>query len=544
MRNSTGPYALSTGRQRVSFNMLVSDLAWVLVVLSGTVTWCEARGEQRPNILLAVADDASYPYMSAYGCRWVATPAFDRVAREGLLFTRAYTPNAKCAPSRACILTGRNSWQLEAACNHVPYFPARFPTYAEVLSHHGYFVGMTAKGWAPGVAVDEQGRDRQMAGQPFNQRTLTPPTSGISSNDYAANFADFLAAVPAGQPWCFWYGSLEPHRGYAYGTGAALKHKSPADIDGVPACWPDTDIVRNDLLDYALELEYFDDHLGKMLQLLEQRGELDNTLVVVTADNGMPFPRAKGQVYERSNHLPLAIMWKRGIQSPGRTVDDYVSFVDFAPTFIQAASLEWNATGLAPTAGCSLTDIFLADHAGQVTAARDHVLLGKERHDVGRPHDWGYPIRAIVKNDMLYLHNFETSRWPAGDPETGYLNCDGSPTKTLILDLRRAGTNQEFWNLAFGKRTADELYDVRRDPDCLTNLAQDEQHAALRDALRAQLFRELLDQADPRMLGQGHVFDEYPYAQPAQRNFYERFMRGENVTAGWVNPTDFERPRK
>lgn len=544
MHSIPGMCGLLTGRKRSALHLRISGVAWGLVMLTGLMTWCEVDGGERPNILVAVADDASYPYMSAYGCRWVTTPAFDRVAREGLLFTRAYTPNAKCAPSRACILTGRNSWQLEAACNHVPYFPAKFPTYAEVLSQHGYCVGMTAKGWAPGVAVDDQGHERQMAGRPFNQRTLTPPTSGISSNDYAANFADFLATVPADQPWCFWYGSLEPHRGYAYGTGAALRHKSTADIDGVPACWPDTDVVRNDLLDYALELEHFDAHLGKMLQLLEQRGELDNTLVVVTADNGMPFPRAKGQVYERSNHLPLAIMWKRGIQSRGRTIDDYTSFVDLAPTFIQFAGLEWDQTGMAPTAGRSLTDVFEADHGGQVTAARDHVLLGKERHDVGRPHDWGYPIRGIVKNDMLYLHNFETSRWPAGDPETGYLNCDGSPTKTLILDLHRAGANELFWTLAFGKRTADELYDVRHDPDCLTNLAEDEQYAAQRDALRTQLFRELSEQADPRVLGQGHVFDEYPYAQPAQRNFYERFMRGEDVTAPWVNPTDFERPAK
>jgi N-sulfoglucosamine sulfohydrolase len=82
----------------------------------GTIGASNAR-QPRPNILFAVADDASWPHMSAYGCRWVRTPAFDRVAREGVLFTNAYTPNAKCAPSRACILTGRNSWQLEAAAN-------------------------------------------------------------------------------------------------------------------------------------------------------------------------------------------------------------------------------------------------------------------------------------------------------------------------------------------------------------------------------------------------------------------------------------------
>src|SRR5207248_10860674 len=123
-------------------------------------------GVTRPNILFAVADDWSYGPAGAYGCRWVQTPGFDRVAREGVLFTHAYTPNAKCAPSRACILTGRNPWQLKAACNHWCYFPPEFKTYAEALAEHGYAVGMTAKGWGPGVAVDAAGKPRRLAGQP------------------------------------------------------------------------------------------------------------------------------------------------------------------------------------------------------------------------------------------------------------------------------------------------------------------------------------------------------------------------------------------
>ena len=144
-----------------------------------------------PNILLAIADDWGFGYASAYGCKWTKTPAFDRVAREGLLFTHAYTPNAKCAPSRACLLTGRNSWQLEAACNHICFFPTKFKTYCEALAEQGYFVGKTMKGWGPGVANDEAGKPRLMAGRGFDARKAQPPTSGISNNDYAGNFADF-----------------------------------------------------------------------------------------------------------------------------------------------------------------------------------------------------------------------------------------------------------------------------------------------------------------------------------------------------------------
>ena len=498
-----------------------------------------AETDSRPNILFCIADDASYPYMGAYGCKWVRTPNFDRIAREGILFTRAYTPNAKCAPSRSCILTGRNSWQLKEACNHVPFFPSEFKTYAEVLLEHGYFVGKTAKGWAPGEAGKLNGKPRQLAGRSFDGRTARPPAKGIASVDYAANFADFLAARPAGKPWCFWYGCLEPHRGYEYGSGLSAGGRKISDIDRVPEFWPDNETVRTDMLDYALELEHFDQHLGRMLAQLEAAGQLDNTLIVATADNGMPFPRVKGQEYEMSNHLPLAVMWKQGIRKPGRVVSDFVSFIDFAPTFIELAGLEWNSTGMQPSPGRSLTDIFSSDRSGRVNPQRDHVLIGKERHDVGRPHDAGYPIRGIVKEDWIFLHNFEISRWPAGNPETGYLNCDGSPTKTEILQEQKNDSKSEHWMLSFGKRPADELYRRDSDPECMRNLAQQADHQSVRQGLQDQLFEELRLQSDPRMFGEGHVFDEYIYADASTRNFYERLMKGEKVRAPWVNDSDF-----
>lgn len=495
----------------------------------------------RPNILFAIADDWSYGHAGVYGCKWIRTPSFDRVAREGILFTNAYTPNAKCAPSRACVLTGRNSWQLKAACNHVCYFPTEFKTYAEALTARDYFVGMTAKGWAPGVANDEQGKPRAMAGQPFNRRTATPPTSGISKNDYAANFIDFLDAAPKDKPWCFWYGGFEPHRAYEYGSGVAKGGRHTAEVDRVPGYWPDNETVRNDMLDYAFEVEHFDRHLGRMLDELQKRGQLDNTLVMVTGDNGMPFPRAKGNEYEISNHMPLAAMWPRGIRAPGRVVNDFVSFIDFAPTFVELAGVKWEATGMAPAAGRSLTDIFHSDRAGQVNPARDHVLLGQERHDVGRPNDVGYPIRSIIRDGWMYIHNFEPTRWPVGNPETGYLNTDGGPTKTFILDAHRKDAGDRYWALCFNRRGSEELYDLKNDPDCLKNLAAVPEHQRRKEQLQKQLFDELKAQQDPRMFGNGGVFEAEPYANPGQRDFYRRYMSGEKIKAGWVNPTDFEK---
>ena len=492
----------------------------------------------RPNILFAIADDWSYGHAASYGCPWVRMPGFDRVAREGLLFERAYTPNAKCAPSRACILTGRNSWQLKEAGNHGGFFPPDFKTFTEALAEHGYHCGLTAKGWAPGVALRADGSPRQLVAPAYDNRRCTPPTPDISDIDYAANFTDFLDANPAeDQPWFFWYGGLEPHRAYTYGSGQSLGGKSPADIDRVPGIWPDTPEVRQDLLDYAYECEYFDQHLARMLAELDRRGLAENTIVVVTSDNGMPFPRAKGQGYEISHHLPLAVRWPAGITAPGRRVTDFVSFIDLAPTFLEAAGIPWAVSGLAPTPGTSLFDCF--SHAD--TTTRDQVLIGKERHDVGRPFDAGYPIRGLRTGDWLYLHNFHPERWPAGNPETGYLNCDGSPTKTAVLQARRDPATRFFWELSFGKRPATELYHVATDPECRHNLAAHPAHATRREALHDRLFAALAAQADPRLTA-GPQIDEFPPAIEKWCGFYEKHQRGEAFAPEWVNASDFESP--
>jgi N-sulfoglucosamine sulfohydrolase len=298
--------------------------------------------------------------------------------------------------------------------------------------------------------------------------------------------------------------------------------------------------VRADLLDYAYEIEYFDQHLQNMLDVLEAQGELDNTLVIVTADNGMPFPRIKGQEYELSNHLPLAIMWKKGIKNPGRTVDDFVNFIDLAPTYFELAQLNSTEIGMQPITGQSLTDIFYSEKNGVVNPDRDHVLIGKERHDVGRPYDWGYPIRGIVKNGYLYIQNYEPDRWPAGNPETGYLNTDGSPTKTDLLARRTNPETHQYWEWSFGKRPAEEFYKIDEDPECMNNLAEAAEFEALKNALKAQMLEELTAQADPRTLGNGHIFDQYVYAGEDVRGFYERYMAGEDIKAGWVNQSDFE----
>lgn len=501
----------------------------------------QALAKKRPNILFAIMDDATYKHMGAYGCKWVKTPNFDRVAKNGLLFQRAYTNNAKCAPSRANILTGRNSWQLEEAANHWPYFPVKFRSFAEALVEHGYRVGYTGKGFSPAVVQNADGSKRDLLVKAYNSKKKTPPTTKISPVDYAENFTEFLKEdTDLSKPFFFWFGGLEPHRGYEFGSGIAKGNKKLSDLqqEDVFKFWPDNDSVRTDLLDYAFEIEYFDHQLGKMLAKLEAIGELENTLIVVTSDNGMAFPRVKGQEYEYSNHLPLAIMWADGIQNPGRKLDNYISFIDFAPTFLELAGVEPDASKMQSVTGQSFVSLFQNE---TIKNGNDYVLIGKERHDVGRPHDQGYPIRGIVQNNMLYLHNFKPERWPAGNPETGYTNTDGGPTKTVILNKIKTPQEAYFWEWSFGKRPNEEFYDLSTDPDCLHNLIGDKKYLSHYKLLKEKLFSKLLEQKDPRVLGNGDIFDQYKFADPQSINFYERFFnKDKSLDWGWITDSDFQ----
>lgn len=502
-------------------------------VASHAAAASERDGHKPTNILFCIADDAGH--MSAYGTSWIHTPAFDRVAQEGLLFENAYTCNAKSAPSRAAVITGRNSWQLKEACNHWAEFPAEFKSYPEALAENGFYVGYTGKGWGPGVANDVHGKKRDITGKMWNERKLVPPTKGISICDYAANFEDFMKARPKDRPFCFWYGSLEPHRDYEYASSIrAGKHISR--IDSVPGYWPDNDVVRTDILDYALEVEHFDTHLGRILKTLEEAGELENTIVIVTSDHGMPFPRCKGQEYYNSNHIPMAVMWKEGVVKTGRKIKDYISVIDIAPTIFEVAGVNPEKSGMQPITGRSFVDVL---QNRKTDIDRDFVMIGKERHDVGRPDDRGYPIRGLIRGEYLYLKNFEPERWPAGNPETGYMNVDGGPTKTEILKARSNPETAHYWQLSFGKRGAEELYNIKNDPNCMVDLAAMPEYETQKRKLEKEMTARLVEQDDPRMFGRGEAFERCPDMSGAYQ-FWNRMKMGEKVPSGWITETDFE----
>lgn len=474
---------------------------------------------KRPNILFALADDASH--FGIYGHPMVETPCIDSLAKEGILFENAFTTNPKCAPSRASILTGKHTWRLGSGCTHFCEFPENQLLFPDLLEKAGYLVGFTGKGWGPGDYLCT-GYSRNPAGTEYNQKTLTPPAgSCISTTDYAANFEDFLNDRKEEQPFYFWYGCREPHRRYQQGEG--ISHGKNKDLVEVPIYLPDCDTVREDFCDYAFEIDWFDLQLSKIIQKLKEIGEYENTLIVVTSDNGCPFPRIKGQMYEDDFRLPLCITWKDRVMG-NRRVSDLVSFLDFAPTFLEVAGAKIPDT----FDGHSLTDILYSEKANVVNPERNRVFMGRERHDMGRYLDTGYPVRCVRTPEYLYIHNYHPYACPAGNPETGYPNCDPSPTKKEILHRHAEGDNF-YYNLAFGLRPEEQLFDIINDPQCMENLAERSEYRELKEMLAKELIEELKKTHDPREEGNGDIFDTYRYVgnpphawSKLNEHYYER----------------------
>lgn len=472
------------------------------------------RAAEGINILFAIADDQSWPHASAYGTPHVRTPAFDRLADQGVLFTNAFAPAPQCSPCRAALLTGYNIWQLEEAGTHGSLFPKKFPVFTRILEDKGYHVGFTGKPWSPGN-WEAAGWDRNPVGTEYNDRHLTPPTSGISDIDYAENFRDFLSARPDKAPFFFWYGGKEPHRSYAPGSGEA-GGIDPSAL-AVPGFLPDTAVVRQDLADYFLEIEWFDAQLGKMLRILEEAGELDRTVIIVTADNGMPFPSAKANLFELGTHVPLVVSGG-GLIKPAIS-ETLVSLIDVAPTVLDLAGLEMPHPSPARS---------LLPHLRDGTPHRTEVLTGRERHTHARPDNLGYPARALRTAEYLYIWNVKPDRWPAGDPleavldgtadspgtaafkalVEGYEDIDASPSKSLILEQPAAWP--EAFETGFAKRSEEQLYAIVTDPFCLNNLASQPDHAEVLSGMRETLRSRLLEQGDPRLTGTGDIFESYP----------------------------------
>lgn len=470
-------------------NRIPTVFITLFLLLCGSIVPA-AEPDPRPNILFCIADDWGWPHASVYGDSAVKTPTFDRLAREGVLFSNAFVACPSCTASRGAALTGQWPHRLEEGANLHSRLHAKFKTYPDILEEQGYVVGYTRKGWGPGV-LEGTGRTRNPAGPAFK------------------DFAAFLKTVPKDKPFCFWFGSTDPHRPYERKTEAETGIKLE-DVT-VPPFLPDLPEIRRDIRDYYFEVQRFDREVGELLDQLENVGLAEHTIVLMTGDHGMPFPRAKTNLYDSGTHVPLAVRWP-GKVAPGRLVDDFISFTDFAPTFLQVAGIE----PLDAMTGKPFTDVLLGDMSGRIDPARDKVFLERERHTVCRPGAKSYPVRAVRTADFMYIRNLRPELYPSGSPtleETHrpYGDIDGGPSRDVILEQKDDPTVAFAYRLACEKRPAEELYDLKTDPDQLTNLAGTPGYAEKQRELRAALDAWMEETADPRAGGQTDCFDKVEY---------------------------------
>jgi arylsulfatase A-like enzyme len=462
-----------------------SVTAIALVLAAATSASGQGKPDPRPNVLICMADDWGWPHAGIYGDKVIKTPTFDKLATDGMLFHQAHCAAPSCTPSRGAVLTGLWPHQLETGGNLWSQLPQKFVTFPDRLETAGYVIGLQGKGWGPG-SLKDTGRTRNPAGPSFK------------------SFAEFLKSVPADKPFCYWYGSTDPHRAYKPGPGVGAGMKLE-DVK-VPPFWPDTPEVRSDILDYYFAAQRFDRDMGEILKLLAESGRAENTLVIVTADNGCPFPRCKANLYNSGTHQPFAVRWPAKVK-PGRSSKAFVSLADIAPTVLEAAGLkippEMSAKSLLP--------VLLGDDK---PTGRDMVFVERERHANVRKGDLSYPARAVRTERYLYIRNFRPDRWPAGDPEPYFSvgpfgDIDGGPTKNVVLKMPES----KFFQLACAKRPAEELYDCQADPHEMTNVADKPEHAEAKAKLRAALEKWMKDTNDPRADKDGgdDRFDKYPY---------------------------------
>lgn len=499
-------------------------------------------GEQsRPNILFAISDDQSFAHTSFSGCEFVNTPAFDRIAREGVYFTNCMAGSPGCAPSRSSLVTGRHLWQNEQSGQHASSWMKKYLPFVDMLDANGYATGRTGKGVAPfRYAEDEtdslwratdaagiaHSNIRYEKGTPGDERT----TEGIGPVNYFENFKYFMENVKGDKPFFFWYGAHEPHRTFEQDSWKR-NNKNLDDVE-VPGFFPDHETVRGDILDYAVEIEWFDLHLQRMLEYLEEAGELENTIVMVTSDNGMAFPRAKANAYEYGIHVPFAVRYPKAFPG-GRVVNDLLSFADLAPTILEITGT--SSKGMLPISGKSVLEWFKSKEQGVIDATKKYVFSGRERHSSSRYLNRGYPQRAIRSHDYLLVWNMKPERWPAGAPQRikpgtkgellpmygidengehhsdwAFTDIDAAPTKSFIIENRQDEIIRPYFDWAHAKRPEFELFDIKKDPFNLNNLAGNPDYAEVEEELKQALTAELKKSGDPRITGPDtEVFDSY-----------------------------------
>ncbi len=510
------------------------------VVVAPEPVWAQDSPAKRPNIVFAFADDLGR-YASAYATPGtpsandvIRTPNFDRVAHEGTLFNSAHISAPSCTPSRASIVSGRHFFRNGSHSQlHHPWIKGYedpwdslrgFPL---ILQDAGYHIGWTYKLHITERSLGGKKHNYQSAGSKFNKFSQVVSAAddpeaakGELLDEVRSNFRSFLADRDDDQPFYYWFNPTNTHRDWVQGSGLKLWGIEPDKLRGrLPKFLPDNEVIREDFADYLGEAMAFDAAVGVLLDELEQRGELENTMVVVSGDHGAPgFPRGKCNLYDFGTQVPLAIRYPSHVAA-GRVIQSPVSLVDLASTFLTAAGLAADAT----MNSRDLTDALSPKSTSPEGKLAGEVLMGRENHvDEARPGGLPYPMRALRDRNYLLIMNFKPDRWPVGitplriplrnskNSDRRRLDIDFGPTREFFVQYEGDESIAQAWELGFAKRPSVELYDVRRDPDQMTNLVDDPAYSDVLTRMQERLMELLRENQDPRVVADD-AFDHPPY---------------------------------
>lgn len=407
-----------------------------------------------PNILVFLADDAGMDF-GCYGSTHVSTPNIDRLAREGVRFEKAFLTSPQSSPSRTSMMTGLFAHTIGTEDLHSP-LPPDIPMLPSYFRRAGYLTGSMLKThWGP--EGDKQ-FDRMIPGG------YLPGQGDLTEHTYA-NYAGFLDECGSA-PFFLWIGFIDPHRPY---NREVCPQVNDPDKMPVPPFLVDGPDTRRDLADYCDEITRMDENIGKMLSILEEKGKLDNTVVVFLSDNGMPFPRCKGSLYDSGIRTPLLFRWKGHIPPGTVHTDGLVSTIDLAPTLLQLAGIPPPASMYGESFHFLLFD---CEKRG-----RDYIFSERNWHDTDEY------IRCIrsEKYKLIYNAYYELPHGTAAD-------LSSSVSWYELKKRQREGwLRKEQMQIFTAPRAMVELYDLENDPYELDNIADRRE-----DVLRSKKLAALL----------------------------------------------------